>query len=412
MANINLNTSPLARTMVRPNNLSFDIGPRLPEPTPIDPVGAFGRGVGVRNALTRGAIDRNNLQQQERQIEQQNQLDELLKTAQTKQEIIDAVRQVNPLKALELEQEYAQADAQAKQQMIAGLESIADRFAVTPPEQHQALWEFYAQQVPDFAQEFPGGSQDPMLQALIARQAPQGKLTTKTFTDNEGNVVAINFDAAGNIVSRQNLGPIGKPGSAGTTVNVGGGDFKVPSGFMRDPNNPNAVVAIPGGPDDRMTPEQAAKTQLLEGGLVAFDEAMPFIFEGGDIEKGDVKEGNIVNMQRISAFGMGPQGMPFTEGRQARQLILDAVEAKLRAESGAAVPETEVLRMAQRFFPNPFDRDESIRSKMRRLRSFLEGTQEKILEGNVGSQARSEDRTVVIDGNTYVIINDIPYLVE
>jgi len=64
-----------------------------------------------------------------------------------------------------------------------------------------------------------------------------------------------------------NVGPDGKItqiGGGGVNVTVGGGDFKVPPGFMRDPENPASVAPIPGGPQDPNTPTSTNTTRIQE----------------------------------------------------------------------------------------------------------------------------------------------------
>ena len=61
-----------------------------------------------------------------------------------------------------------------------------------------------------------------------------------------------------------------------------------------------------------------------------------------------------------------------TDGRELRQRILNAVEARLRTESGAAVPESEVARGAQRFMPMIGDTPTQLNQKMDRLNLFID----------------------------------------
>ena len=86
-------------------------------------------------------------------------------------------------------------------------------------------------------------------------------------------------------------------------------------------------------------------------------------------------------------------GTPFTEGRRRAQELRDALEARLRAESGAAVTESEFDRTLDRFMPSPFDSDAAIRSKFQRMEQYLSDT--AFLSGRlpgVGtSQASTED---------------------
>ena len=77
----------------------------------------------------------------------------------------------------------------------------------------------------------------------------------------------------------------------------------------------------------------------------------------------------IATGQEVAGF----QGVPFTEGRQVRQEFRDALESRIRIESGAAVPEEEITRMMDRLFPSVFDSDQAIRSKLRRTGRFFAG---------------------------------------
>ena len=52
----------------------------------------------------------------------------------------------------------------------------------------------------------------------------------------------------------------------------------------------------------------------------------------------------------------------------------NSINAKLRAESGAAVPETEVDRGIKTFMPNAFDNNRTAQEKVRRLHEFLNST--------------------------------------
>lgn len=84
-------------------------------------------------------------------------------------------------------------------------------------------------------------------------------------------------------------------------------------GYQRDPQG--RLVPIEGGPAARLSPEKAAKSQLIDSGLSAMNEARQMLFQGGDVEKGSIDRMLVANMAA---------GTPFSEGRRARQLILDA----------------------------------------------------------------------------------------
>lgn len=155
------------------------------------------------------------------------------------------------------------------------------------------------------------------------------------------------------------------PASQVTINNAG--PFKIPKGFMlKDENDPSqGVVPIPGGPATRQSPGDAAKTQLIEQGKkeVAEFEKMLFDSDGG------------INRLLLAQMQFRLAG---TDGRTAYTLLFDAMESKLRAESGAAVPKEEVERMANRFVPSLFDNDQTIKTKIRLLNEFLTGTGQRI----------------------------------
>ena len=134
-----------------------------------------------------------------------------------------------------------------------------------------------------------------------------------------------------------------------------------------EPGNLDAgVVPIPGSNASKMSPEQAAKAQLMEGGLEAIR----------DVRSGLINEDGSVDRMSIASIYAG--GLPFTEGRQLRVQMLDAIEGKLRAESGAAVPETEVKRIGERFMPSPFDSDELVKKRLDMLERFMSGSYKKM----------------------------------
>jgi len=110
------------------------------------------------------------------------------------------------------------------------------------------------------------------------------------------------------------------------------------------------------------SPEQAAKIALLTSGLGDLAESRKIILDESDPKNIKVNSSSILAMQTR---------FPGTEGRRAAALFLNAIEAKLRAESGAAVPDTEVTRIAIRFFPSVLNNDEQNIENFNRLDEFL-----------------------------------------
>jgi len=65
--------------------------------------------------------------------------------------------------------------------------------------------------------------------------------------------------------------------------------------------------------------------------------------------------------------------LPFSEGRQVNQEFEDAISSRLRAESGAAIPDSEVKQMERRLVPNSLDSDAAVLSKLDRAQKFFDG---------------------------------------
>lgn len=155
----------------------------------------------------------------------------------------------------------------------------------------------------------------------------------------------------------------------GTVMQMGGspGGGKAPAGYRwRDERNPQVgLEPIPGGPADELSPGDAAKASLIEQGRTDAREAASVII------------GPDGKVDRIALAQMETRA-PFTKGRSLRSLIYNSVEGKLRAESGAAVPEPEVKRIAERFIPSMLDDDATVKMKLQRLDEYLGATLNKM----------------------------------
>jgi len=121
----------------------------------------------------------------------------------------------------------------------------------------------------------------------------------------------------------------------------------------------------------KLSPEQAAKTSMVKVAVRDVQNLRKLLID---------KDGEF---NKLLAAQMMDIGVPFIdtlqfagvfEGRKARQLALNAINAQLRAESGAAVPEEEVERAMQRFVPSPLDSKELALQKLQSLEDLLTGT--------------------------------------
>jgi len=144
-----------------------------------------------------------------------------------------------------------------------------------------------------------------------------------------------------------------------------------------------------------VTPENAAKSQLIEQATSYMPQIKGFYLN----KDGVVDRNNVFN---------ATTRMPLSQGRQASTLILDAMEAKLRAESGAAVPEPEVKRMAKRYMPSPLDDDKTIKMKLDNLGAYLSGASAKMNRGKGTGQSGSRTvvRTGMLNGKRVVQYSD------
>jgi len=143
---------------------------------------------------------------------------------------------------------------------------------------------------------------------------------------------------------------------------------KPPTGYEPDPENPGGLRPISGGPADRLTPEQGAKAAMIEGAQSSMELIDSLLFktnDDGTINYAEPDYTNIFNMN------MPGGGTPWTEGRTANAPLKNAIEAKIRLESGAAVPEPEVVRADERFRPSVLDSPATIRIKRHMLKQFL-----------------------------------------
>ena len=116
-----------------------------------------------------------------------------------------------------------------------------------------------------------------------------------------------------------------------------------------------------------MAGEAAGKLGMVQSGLSDLKLAKDILMPGGK-----------VNKKRIFEMAMPGGGLPKSEGREAKAYLLNAMEGKIRIESGAAVPDQEMERLALRFMPSLLDSDKLVKAKLNRLEGYLNGVVEKL----------------------------------
>lgn len=130
--------------------------------------------------------------------------------------------------------------------------------------------------------------------------------------------------------------------------------------------SPSPVDIEGGGP---LHPKPTDMSALDAGRLELVKQAAK---EVRDVKASLIKNGKVDRSLLFNTnvpFG----GTPFSEGRKVNSRLMDAIEAKLRAETGAAAPEEEVKRIAERFRPSILDDDANVIDKLNRLEEFVSG---------------------------------------
>lgn len=131
-------------------------------------------------------------------------------------------------------------------------------------------------------------------------------------------------------------------------------------------------AGVPIGPK-ALPPQQAAQAQMMIQGRQDVKRAKDLLIDkDGAVNRGVLADAQTWGVPGIAALQVN--GVPFSQGKDLRSYMMNAVEGKLRLESGAAVPEQEVLRIAQRFIPAMTDSDATIKQKLDRLDEFMAGT--------------------------------------
>ena len=127
--------------------------------------------------------------------------------------------------------------------------------------------------------------------------------------------------------------------------------------------------------------EAAGRVAAAEEAVTSIQSIEKAIFD----EDGDLRY-SVLAGARAPIFG-GP--MPFAEeGRRVYTDMYQAVDAWLRATTGAAAPEQEIQRYLDAYMPGPFDTATSAKHKLTKLRALVTGVS-KAVKPNAPSAAPS-----------------------
>lgn len=133
----------------------------------------------------------------------------------------------------------------------------------------------------------------------------------------------------------------------------------------------NVTLQVAPG-DKPLSTESAGKLAMLQQGVQDIDKASKIIFS----DKG-------INEDALLGANM-PFGGAGEQGKQLYSYLYNAMEGKIRVESGAAVPDSEVRRLVNRFMPKPSiygpfaDTEKTAKDKLSRLKDFLQNAQVSI----------------------------------
>jgi hypothetical protein len=184
-----------------------------------------------------------------------------------------------------------------------------------------------------------------------------------------------------NIKLNKEINQVGKPNQD-----------KAPSGYRF--NDVGDLEAIAGGPATKQSAESAGKIALIKQGL-------------GDISsfENQIKDKD-GSFNRTKIAGLRTYGRP--NARDEYSKLFNSLNSRLRLESGAAVPETEVKRAFETFAPSPLDSDATIQSKISRMKDYFASAEKEIGQGR-GAEPIAPIKS---NSNTFQSSNGVKFTIK
>jgi hypothetical protein len=139
---------------------------------------------------------------------------------------------------------------------------------------------------------------------------------------------------------------------------------QAPSGY-RFTEGGGELEAIPGGPATKLPGETAGRLALMKTAQNDMAQAKQFFQTMGQ-----------------GVWGRTSKVLNMGEAGQAERTVRSAIEAALRALTGAAAPESEVDRYVSIFGPTIYDNKKTRADKLRRLEEFMRNAEENIMRGH------------------------------
>ena len=281
--------------------------------------------------------------------------------------------------AMEGYQQGAQLDARTATAAAARRQHAADRaqaMAQHAADRKQAQANFERQ----FARSDPANAPTDFTRAardlgLTPGTPEYGQFAKQYYsTKSEGNLAA---QAEQRQTIAKNLGM--DPNDPKTRAWIAGGgaltdENKPPAGYEAGPADPQTgrktLVPIEGGPATKLSDAAAAHLAMLQAAKPGLEEAKKYFLDPAPLllrEGGDQPGGSLYSAGKQA---IGEATGSFEIGRQRRNVRL-AVEAALRAATGAAAPDKEVDRYTDMYSPGIRDTYETRKQKIEALDRFI-----------------------------------------
>lgn len=228
-----------------------------------------------------------------------------------------------------------------------------------------------------------------LLQAQTANQQAQAARALRPDPLTNSNTVQVTDQASGKTMVvptaqavEQGLTPTPKA-NAGTAV-INGRVVNIPTGFTAttDPKTGEPMLkALPHGPADKQNIEDAGKAAGLQASQKDFDIAKNLFMPDGQINRVIIGTANGVP---------GIRGVPFSQGREARQAMERVITNHLRVVSGAAIQNVELARYMDLYLPQLGDSDASIQNKFEAMQNWMRSARLRV-DGGKSDAIKDDD---------------------
>jgi hypothetical protein len=149
------------------------------------------------------------------------------------------------------------------------------------------------------------------------------------------------------------------------------------------------LESIPGGPATKQSAESAGKVALIKQGLSDVESLDKNITN----PDGSYNRAKIISMNLPGEIG----------SRDEYSKLYNSINARLRLESGAAVPPAEVKAAFTSFAPRTFDSDKTIRSKLQRQKDFFLSAEKEIGQGRGAKPINNPENTQTLSSRELAI---------